>query len=161
MGSNITFSIFAEKTPPKNASVCPVKVMGYFVIPFIVIWQLNSKPWGTFTCIGVKIPSQVDSEPAMTGLKTESDKADESESGLQPEGGDDRYKVGILLWWAAGRISHRGEFLQDSSHDFVVSNARALRFYFLNPKKMEKTSIIRYACWISDCLCRISDFYRD
>ena len=49
------------------------------------------------TCIGVKIPSQVDSEPAMTGLRTESDKADESESGLHPEGGDDRYKVGILL----------------------------------------------------------------
>ena len=58
---------------------------------------MNTKPKGTFTCIGVKIPSQVDSEPAMTGRKIESDKADESESGLQPEGGDDRYKVEILL----------------------------------------------------------------
>ena len=58
---------------------------------------MNIKTVGTFTCIGVKIPSQVDSEPAMTFRKEESDKADVSESGLQPEGGDDRYKVGILL----------------------------------------------------------------
>ena len=32
----------------------------------------------------------------MTGRKTESDKGDESESGLHPEGGDDRYK-GIMI----------------------------------------------------------------
>ena len=113
-GWNITKSIFREKAPPKNPVICPVKVKGHLRNPFIDSWQFNSKPWGTFTCIGVKIPSQVDSEPAMTGLKTESDKADESESGLHPEGGDDRYKVGILLCWAAGRISHRGGLRRSS-----------------------------------------------
>ena len=33
----------------------------------------------------------------MTGRKTESDKGDESESGLHPEGGDDRHKVIMIL----------------------------------------------------------------
>ena len=48
------------------------------------------------TCIGVKIPSQGDSEPAMTFLfrkgQEESDKGDESEPGLPPGGGEDRYR---------------------------------------------------------------------
>ena len=33
----------------------------------------------------------------MTFLREESDKVDESESGLQPEGGDDRHKVIMIL----------------------------------------------------------------
>ena len=41
----------------------------------------------------------------MTFRKEESDKGDGSESGLQPEGGDDRYKVEILLWRAARDVS--------------------------------------------------------
>ncbi len=58
--------------------------------------QLNKQTVRYVPCIGVKIPSQVDSDLAMTGRKTESDKGDESESGLHPEGGDDRYK-GIMI----------------------------------------------------------------
>ena len=49
------------------------------------------------TCTGVKIPSQVDFDRAKTFRKGESDNGDESESGLQPEGGDDRYKVIMIL----------------------------------------------------------------
>ena len=49
------------------------------------------------TCTGVKIPSQVDFERAKTFQKEESDNGDKSESGLHPEGGDDRYKVIMIL----------------------------------------------------------------
>jgi len=41
------------------------------------------------------MPSQCDFDRAMTIL--ESDNGDESESGLHPEGGDDRYKVIMIL----------------------------------------------------------------
>ena len=58
---------------------------------------MNTKPKGTLTCIGVKIPSQVDPDRAMTFRKGESDNGDGSESGLHPEGGDDRYKVIMIL----------------------------------------------------------------
>ena len=60
----------------------------------------------------------------MTGLKTESDKADESESGLHPEGGDDRYKVGDTSVLSSGAYQSPGW----NSHVNVVSNARAFRF---------------------------------
>ena len=43
------------------------------------------------------MPSQDDSDRAMTFLRKESDNGDESESGLHPEGGDDRYKVIMIL----------------------------------------------------------------
>ena len=84
----------------------------------------------------------------MTFLREESDKVDESESGLQPEGGDNRCKgIMILLrshrpsvesglksarepshpMSAAGqKATGRGAF--NPSHDLVTSNTRALRF---------------------------------
>ena len=40
----------------------------------------------------------------MTNQKVESDKGDESESGLHPEGGDDRYK-GIMILLRSHRPS--------------------------------------------------------
>ena len=52
---------------------------------------------GYVPCIGVKIPSQVDFDRAKTFREEESDKGDKSDPGLQPEGGDDRYKVEILM----------------------------------------------------------------
>ena len=58
--------------------------------------QLNKQTRRYVPCIGVKIPSQVDSDLARTSRKGTSDKGDESESGLHPEGGDDRYK-GIMI----------------------------------------------------------------
>ncbi len=56
------------------------------------------------TCTGVKIPSQVDFDRAKTFRKGESDNGDESESGLQPEGGDDRCKV-IMILLCSHRLS--------------------------------------------------------
>ena len=52
---------------------------------------------GYVPCTGVKIPSQVDFDLAKTSLPGESDKGDKSESGLHPEGGDDRHKVIMIL----------------------------------------------------------------
>ena len=65
---------------------------------------------------GVKIPSQVDFDLAMTSLPGESDKGDKSESGLQPEGGDDRYK-GIMILLRSHRPSvEAGLVPRDPSH---------------------------------------------
>ena len=65
--------------------------------PFTGHWQLNKQTTRYVTCVGVKIPSQVDFDLAKTFLRGESDKGDKSESGLHPEGGDDRHKVIMIL----------------------------------------------------------------
>ena len=62
------------------------------------------------TCTGVKIPSQVDFDRAMTCRKEESDNGDKSESGLHPEGGDDRYKV-IMILLCSHRLSVEAGFV--------------------------------------------------
>ena len=52
----------------------------------------------------------------MTSLPGESDKGDKSESGLQPEGGDDRYK-GIMILLRSHRPSvEAGLVPRDPSH---------------------------------------------
>ena len=62
------------------------------------------------TCTGVKIPSQVDFDRAKTSRKEASDKGDKSESGLHPEGGDDRYKV-IMILLRSHRLSVEAGFV--------------------------------------------------
>ena len=46
---------------------------------------------------GLKSQAKLTSSAPGPSFTEESDNTDESESGLHPEGGDDRYKVGILL----------------------------------------------------------------
>ena len=114
--------------------------------PYIDNWIKRTERY--VTCIGVKIPSQVDSDLAKTSpSRGESDKGDESESELHPEGGDDRYKVIMILLrshrpsveagilprdpshpMSEAGINSTGWGALNPSHDLVVSNARASGF---------------------------------
>ena len=52
----------------------------------------------------------------MTFLREESDKADGSESGLHPEGGDDRHKVIMILLRSHRPSVEAGLVPRESSH---------------------------------------------
>ena len=89
---------------------------------------------GYVPCIGVKIPSQVDFDLAMTSLRGESDKGDKSESGLQPEGGDNRCK-GIMILLRSHRPSVESglKSAREPSHPMSAAGQKATGRGTCNP----------------------------
>ena len=93
----ITFFKISSKTPPKNRVAFPVIVKGKIFSPSPILDSLIKNREVRSLVSGLKSQAKLTPSAPRPPFRGDSDNTDESESGLHPEGGDDRYKVGILL----------------------------------------------------------------
>ena len=138
----MTFSKLSPKTGGQNGGQCPVIVKGD-LFRSSSDTQLNTGPKGTFLVSALKYRAKLTSTSPWPSIQEESDKGDKSESGLQPEGGDDRYKgIMILLRSHRPSVESGSKSAREPSHPMSAagsnstgvkvpwsrnSNARALR----------------------------------
>ena len=140
------------KTPPTKRRLCSGVMKGDLFRPSSDT-QLNTGPKGTFLVSALKYQAKLTSTSPWPSIPEESDKGDKSESGLQPEGGDDRYKgIMILLRSHRPSVESGSKSAREPSHPMSAagsnstgvkvpwsrnSNARALRSTTLLLLKME------------------------
>ena len=120
----MTFSKLSPKTGGQNGGQCPVIVKGD-LFRSSSDTQLNTGPKGTFLVSALKYRAKLTSTSPRPP-PGESDKGDKSESGLQPEGGDNRCKgIMILLRSHRPSVESGSKSAREPSHPMSAAGSNS------------------------------------